>query len=287
MFSPNQLYDYLRYYCHTNKKNVEVLHFLTNGSKHLQDLSVAKTPYISSENNTNTEEPHLFRETSGCFSMFDQEPIDIYAYYENSYQQLKDKLPQNYRLTFSPEDFVFSKSAGLYNPIIGVSEINSNSVKMFKNNFHIPVHFWANAITSKHWFLHYKLLTRINSYGSKRFGSYIRDTSGTRQYRKQLLTFFKTQLLSDIFCPVLQGQDNVSSCQSASIDWPDHNKFDIHIVPETIFDTEKTHLTEKIFKPIVMYQPFIVFAGPNSLQYIRNYGFKTFNNIFFSSIELI
>jgi hypothetical protein len=78
---------------------------------------------------------------------------------------------------------------------------------------------------------------------------------------------------------------NVDSTHSASIEWQDHNKFDIHIIPETIFNTEKTHLTEKVFKPIVMYQPFILFAGPNSLQYMRNYGFKTFNDVWDESYD--
>jgi len=59
----------------------------------------------------------------------------------------------------------------------------------------------------------------------------------------------------------------------------------IQIVPETIFDTNKTHLTEKVFKPIVMNQPFIMFAGPNSLEYMKSYGYKTFDSVWDESYD--
>ena len=50
-----------------------------------------------------------------------------------------------------------------------------------------------------------------------------------------------------------------------------------HIVSETIFYEKKLHLTEKIFKPIVSRRPFILVAAPGNLQYLKSYGFKTFD----------
>jgi GTPase involved in cell partitioning and DNA repair len=47
-------------------------------------------------------------------------------------------------------------------------------------------------------------------------------------------------------------------------------------VLETIFDGPKIHLTEKILRPIACGHPFILAAGPGSLEYLRSYGFKTF-----------
>jgi hypothetical protein len=147
------------------------------------------------------------------------------------------------------------------------------------------VHFWSNAITSRYWYSHYKILKKSDrSIDAKRFGTYIRDVSGTRTYRTELLRFLKYYTLRQTYRP--ESTDAVPSYASASIPWYDCAKFDIHVVPETIFDTEKTHLTEKIFKPIVMYQPFILFAGPNSLQYMRNYGFKTFDSVWDESYDL-
>jgi hypothetical protein len=50
-----------------------------------------------------------------------------------------------------------------------------------------------------------------------------------------------------------------------------------HIVPETVFYDDKLHLTEKIFKPIVCKRPFILVSSKGNLQYLQNYGFKTFD----------
>jgi len=51
----------------------------------------------------------------------------------------------------------------------------------------------------------------------------------------------------------------------------------LHVVTETCFWETKNHLTEKIFKPIVSRQPFILLGCPNNLKYLRSYGFKTFD----------
>ena len=48
------------------------------------------------------------------------------------------------------------------------------------------------------------------------------------------------------------------------------------VVTETCFWDRKTHLTEKIFKPIVMKMPFILLGPAHNLKYLRSYGFKTF-----------
>lgn len=51
-----------------------------------------------------------------------------------------------------------------------------------------------------------------------------------------------------------------------------------HIVGETVFYLDKLHLTEKIFKPITVKRPFILVGAPGNLQYLKSYGFKTFDN---------
>lgn len=60
-----------------------------------------------------------------------------------------------------------------------------------------------------------------------------------------------------------------------------------HIVTETAFYQSKLHLTEKIFKPIVSKQPFMLLAAPGNLEYLRSYGFKTFTGIIDESYDLI
>lgn len=51
----------------------------------------------------------------------------------------------------------------------------------------------------------------------------------------------------------------------------------LHIVTETCFWEHKTHLTEKIFKPIIARQPFVLVGPANNLRYLKSYGFRTFD----------
>ena len=74
---------------------------------------------------------------------------------------------------------------------------------------------------------------------------------------------------------------------SASADIPRGVNALWHIVTETVFYYPKLHLTEKIFKPIVSKQPFMLLAAPGNLAYLRNYGFKTFDGIIDESYDLI
>ena len=73
--------------------------------------------------------------------------------------------------------------------------------------------------------------------------------------------------------------------------WPnnDQPKVDAfwHVVTETVFYYDKLHLTEKIFKPIVSRQPFMLLAAPGNLAYLKSYGFKTFDSIIDESYDLI
>jgi len=50
-----------------------------------------------------------------------------------------------------------------------------------------------------------------------------------------------------------------------------------HVVTETMFYDESLHLTEKIFKPIVSQRPFILLGAYKNLEYLKSYGFKTFD----------
>jgi hypothetical protein len=60
-----------------------------------------------------------------------------------------------------------------------------------------------------------------------------------------------------------------------------------HIVTETVFYYDKLHLTEKIFKPIVMKQPFMLVAAAGNLAYLKSYGFKTFGDYIDESYDKI
>ena len=74
---------------------------------------------------------------------------------------------------------------------------------------------------------------------------------------------------------------------SASADIPREVDALWNIVTETVFYYDKLHLTEKIFKPIVMKQPFMLLAAPGNLAYLKSYGFKTFDGIIDESYDSI
>jgi hypothetical protein len=61
----------------------------------------------------------------------------------------------------------------------------------------------------------------------------------------------------------------------------------LFLVTETCYFQNKTHLTEKIFKPIVLKMPFILVGCANNLEYLRSYGFKTFSDFWDESYDTI
>jgi hypothetical protein len=82
--------------------------------------------------------------------------------------------------------------------------------------------------------------------------------------------------------------DNEKVLGSASADIPRCTNDSLwHIVTETVFYYDKLHLTEKIFKPIVMKQPFMLLGAIGNLAYLKSYGFKTFEGIIDESYDTI
>lgn len=61
----------------------------------------------------------------------------------------------------------------------------------------------------------------------------------------------------------------------------------IHVVTETNFYEPGLYFSEKSWKPILNYQPFIQLNYPNALQALRDMGFKTFHPFIDESYDLI
>ena len=61
----------------------------------------------------------------------------------------------------------------------------------------------------------------------------------------------------------------------------------INIVTETSMFYNELFISEKIFKPILSYQPFIVLGPVNYLKRLKYYGFKTFDNFWDVSYDKI
>lgn len=79
--------------------------------------------------------------------------------------------------------------------------------------------------------------------------------------------------------------DVVNGAMSCMSGLKNNNRAFVQVVTETVFYEMKLHLTEKVFKPIVSKQPFLLLAAPNNLAYLRSYGFKTFGDFWDESYD--
>jgi hypothetical protein len=290
MFSVNNFYDYLIHKYARPYENKNFLHhFETHGDCNLYALD-SYYYYNSVEFCPLLEQKPTQKKFYGAIYTFDQEPIDFEKLYFGDCNAISEpptrarevKLNSFYKKHLSRAEHVMAIISRHTTPIIAHSEKNSNEIEQFKQFGFLDVHYWYHGLIARDWFRHWKHYKPLHN-SNNRFGCYIRDMTGSRQYRKQLFKFVKN---NGIFCPLLNGQDYNSNA-SAMLEWNDTGKFDIHIVAETLFHTQKTHLTEKSLKPIAMEQPFILFAGPNSLQYMRDYGFQTFDCCWDESYDAI
>ena len=99
------------------------------------------------------------------------------------------------------------------------------------------------------------------------------------QISKYAKSKIKTELLK-IKLPLTVDNENIQGYASAAFNLSDYKLLSDsfwHLVPETIFYHDKLHLTEKIFKPIVVKRPFILIGAKDNLKYLKSYGFETFD----------
>jgi len=59
----------------------------------------------------------------------------------------------------------------------------------------------------------------------------------------------------------------------------------VYVPTETVYFGRRLHITEKTFKAIALEMPFVLVAPAGSLAYMREYGFKTFADVFDESYD--
>jgi hypothetical protein len=59
----------------------------------------------------------------------------------------------------------------------------------------------------------------------------------------------------------------------------------IYVPTETVYWGRRTHLTEKTMKAIALGMPFVLVAAAGSLEYLREYGFRTFSDVWDESYD--
>lgn len=154
------------------------------------------------------------------------------------------------------------------------SELNSQELTNYENSgMFIGAYWWSHALIAIDWYRYAKHDSNLQRKQiEKLFLVYCRDTTGSRQYRKDFLKLLKDNKIDD---KCFFGNANDSN-KSAEYSWKDITSTGVHVILETVFD-QRIHLTEKTLRPIACGQPFILANGPGSLEYLKTYGFKTFS----------
>jgi len=81
------------------------------------------------------------------------------------------------------------------------------------------------------------------------------------------------------------GEDtqNMSSCWLTNFDEAKDSL--LYVPTETVYFGQRLHITEKTLKAIALEMPFALVAPAGSLEYLREYGFKTFSSVFDESYD--
>jgi len=290
MFSVDNFYDFFVHEYGHEKTNNLVMIFRPHGAKDLHNLE----PFAVTQSDFNKDFISFKR-----IVMHDQEPLDLN--YMDTYRKTlcdqKNLLIQGenqrkaieFNLKKHANDcdvFEFMRLVMEDRPIICHSELNSQDIRILNEHGFVDCYYWWHGLTARDWFRHwehYQDLAPIDKSNCQhRFLLYSRAQDGTRIYRKELLAHCRQY--QNMIRHNWDGTQ-VDPTYSAKIDIPDAVDSAVHLVAETLFDTDKIYLTEKVFKPMVMSQPFILFAPPGSLQYLKDYGFKTFDHCWDESYD--
>jgi len=301
MFSVDSFYDFFVANYGQDKTNNIIFIFQPHGSKYLHDI-------VGFSIDTETILQH--HGSFGKILLHDQEPFSL-GYLDTYRNHLIERKKHLYDLSDDVKKLKFD-SMGIkaqtldsielmkqtihegplethrsnIPPIFCHSEINSEDIDTLKDHGFIPCYYWWHAMIARDWYRHWKYysdLIPINkSSCAQRFLLYSRAFDGTRAYRRKLVDHCARY--RDLVAYNWEDR-HVDSSFSARIDVADAAP-PIHIVAETLFKTNKIYLTEKVFKPMVMSQAFIIAGPPKSLCYLRDYGFRTFADCWDESYDL-
>jgi hypothetical protein len=302
----DHLYSFINNMAEQIRGNVVDLHyFYPHGSKDINDLTFIKTI------------PGYQKLTSPMMFCNDQEPLDFERYQDVELSRMPDKIKILYK-KYNLKKYNFQATRyNIYDKSLLIhSEQRSLNLEKYRNNWFIPVYYWSHAVISLDWFRYAEHVTQRKNV-KKLFLIYNRAWSGTREYRLRFAELlinlnlqehcktsvnpvepelgvnynqhsfknpmWKPQTVLENFFP----PSSASSNYSADFDIDDYEATDIEIVLETLFDDNRLQLTEKSLRPIACAQPFVLASTHGSLEYLRNYGFKTFGDVWDESYDLV
>ena len=171
------------------------------------------------------------------------------------------------------------------------SERNSKDIEKLEKFDLTFIHWFAHAyLCSEFYYKHYQKLKMVTDYKARPVQyRWLCANRLIRKYRTDFLELlhldkgcysflnpdpngvvYHGSVIANSFD--VHGNHSAEICIDNLTPW---NTSFLHIVNETVWQ-DKIHFSEKVFKPIVLHQPFVVLQAPGSLAYLRSYGFKTF-----------
>lgn len=299
----DKLYHYIEYVAQqTNHNDVVISYFDPPGSKNIENFVRLR------------DQDWFTLNTKPWIFCNDQELLnaEIYKNYFSQSDSIFMQLVKKHKL-WHP----WLRPANIFdNFILLHSEVNSKEVETYTRNGFIPVFYWSHGLIARDWFRYAQHLDQ-NKRSQQIFLIYNRAWSGTREYRIKLAellvhnnllgqcrTTFNSvdpesgehysehKFVNPLFQPQIDLQQYFVSNQkpgsySAEFELQDYESTDIEVVLETLFDDSRIHLTEKSLRPMALAQPFILVSSPNSLKYLQDYGFETFDTIWDESYDQI
>jgi hypothetical protein len=318
----DNLYHYIEHLAEQiNQDRVVIYRFFPHGSKKQEDLNTLKfypffDPVTSPGIICHDQEPLNFELYESSYDTLPEKVLTQWCSNETNLTR-KDKVYLIYKQIFFKRYNLRYYPVNLYDHAILLhSELRSPEVIKYSNNNFIPLYYWSHALIALDWFRFANYINQKKQV-TKTFLIYNRAWSGTREYRLKfaellvrlgLQDYCKTSInpiepeldihydlhkfKNPVWRPstVLENFFPVSTAHShysASFELEDYETTDIEIVLETLFDDQRLHLTEKSLRPIACAQPFILAGTHGSLEYLRSYGFKTFDHIWNEHYDLV
>jgi hypothetical protein len=307
----DRLYHYIESVANEMHGDVIIYRFWPHGSKKISDLNMS---------NANAS----WQRMNMCPEVFchDQEPLDFERYSYETTQS--DHLDHPKIMTILRKHQLDLPRYNLRGTIRNIwdyaillhSEQRSPQIDQYQACQFIPVYYWCHGVVALDWFRYARHIVQHKNV-KKLFLIYNRAWAGTREYRlkfadllveNNLVNQCQTNISAvepelgihynhhifenKIWKPRLQLEDyfagtRASSDSSADFDLHDYESTQIEVVLETLYDDPRWHLTEKILRPIACGQPFILASTFQSLKYLQQYGFQTYDSVWNESYDNI
>lgn len=303
----DRLYNFLQDVA--NHDNILIYMFLPHGSRKLEDLVVFNWQDID----------WFTQMTSPYMIFHDQELLMYHLYNTEDFKhrvdhRFKHHSSEELKILIANMHLRSCLAApiGVYDQVLLChSEKNSHQLDLYQQNGFIGVYYWSHALIARDWFRFAELDPMLEPNFDNitcDFLIYSRAWQGRREYR---LTFAEMlankNLISSCLTSFSETDNDVhytehkfvnpnlaisrcdlhelyptnlaDACSSADYNSRDYACTAIEVVLETLFDDSRHHLTEKILRTIACGRPFVLASTPGSLQYLRQYGFETFDGL--------